>query len=87
MSNIVSNFNKWVRDEEWKNNSCCTTFDIVYCRDCIHRPRKRWICDDYEIAPPQGTNDRTCPFLKASYPWENTIPDDNFYCAYGEKKK
>lgn len=91
MSNIVSNFNRWVKEEEWKNNSCCQAPNmkvVVYCCDCAHRPRKRWICgDEYEIAPPQDTDDRTCPFLRASYPWDNLIPDDKFFCAYGKRKE
>jgi len=94
MSNIVSNFNKWVKEEEWKNNSCCWTIDmerVVYCRDCVHRPRKTWNFDsEYEIVPPRnesGKEDRTCPFLKGSYPWENEIPGDSFFCGYGKRKE
>ena len=90
MPNIVSYFNNWVRDEEWKNNSCCSAPDmetVTHCRDCIHRPHKKWFGDDYDIVPPLGINDYTCPFIRAAHPWDNSIPGDSFYCAYGERKK
>ena len=93
MSNIVSNFNKWVKEEEWKNNSCCWTPDIkiVYCRDCIHRPRKTWSFDsEYEIVPPRnesGKEDRTCPFIRTGTPWGDDIPGDSFFCGYGKRKE
>jgi hypothetical protein len=57
--------------------------EIVYCRDCIHRPRKHWEGDEYEIVAPKnqkGKNDYTCYCS-----WLHIIPGDSFYCGFGEK--
>ena len=57
---------------------------VVHCKDCIHRPRKHWEGDEYEIVAPQnkksGKRDYTCPYLKL-----HEIPGDSFYCGFGEK--
>jgi len=57
---------------------------VVRCKDCKHQPRKHWICDEYEVVPPknkEGKRDYTCLYTQ-----EYIIPDNNFYCAYGERK-
>jgi len=56
---------------------------IVHCKDCIHRPRKHWEGDEYEIVAPKnqnGKNDYTCYCS-----WLHIIPGDSFYCGFGEK--
>ena len=56
---------------------------VVHCKDCIHRPRKHWEGDEYEIVAPQnksGKRDYTCYYLKL-----HEIPGDSFYCGFGEK--
>jgi len=56
--------------------------EIVYCRDCIHRPFKEYS----EIMAPKtkdGYTDYTCPFICLD-PYYTQIPNDNFYCKAGE---
>ena len=57
---------------------------VVYCKDCIHRPRKHWEGDEYEIVAPKnkdGKRDYTC-YCSSLY----IIPGDSFYCGFGEKE-
>lgn len=54
---------------------------VVRCSDCIHKPHydgRKALADD-----PQ---DFTCPYLSGD-PWESDVPDDDFFCAYGERKQ
>ena len=56
--------------------------EIVYCRDCIHRPFREYS----EIMAPKtagGYTDYTCPFICPD-PYYTQIPDDDFYCKAGE---
>lgn len=55
--------------------------EIVYCRDCVHRPFKDYL----EIKAPKikGLTDYTCPFVCIDS-YYTTIPDDDFYCKAGE---
>ena len=55
--------------------------EIVYCRDCIHRPFKEYS----EIKAPKinGLTDYTCPFVCVDS-YYTTIPEDDFYCKAGE---
>lgn len=55
---------------------------VVHCKDCIHRPRRHWEGDEYEIVAPKNKNgkkDYTCYCSLL-----NTIPGDGFYCKFGE---
>ena len=55
---------------------------VVHCKDCIHRPRKHWEGDEYEVVAPRnksGKRDYTCYYLKL-----HEIPGDSFYCGFGE---
>ena len=73
---------------------------LVRCRECKHRPVKSpdkngrlWITapKNYNedclstFAPAVGEYDLTCPYL-CDDPWYNRMPDDNYYCADGERK-
>lgn len=53
--------------------------DIVRCKDCKHRPKKvedsRWL----------EFPDYTC-VCQCDDPWYEWMPDDDFYCAYGERR-
>ncbi len=54
---------------------------IIRCRDCKHKPHyegRKAIADDAE--------DYTCPYLSGD-PWESDVPEDDFFCAYGEKEE
>lgn len=55
---------------------------VVRCCECIHKPHyhgRKALADD--------PNDFTCPYLASGDPWESECPDDDFFCAYGEKRK
>ena len=62
--------------------------ELVKCKDCIHRP----IIKDGGIIrsmPPVNKNgdfDFTCLYLCDDI-FNNGMPEDNFFCAYGEKEK
>ena len=57
--------------------------EIVRCKDCIHRSwdtGKKWP-DHIE------SRDRVCPFLSDDEYNDELPPSDDFYCAYGERKR
>ena len=54
---------------------------VVHCEDCVHRPHyegRKAYADD--------PDDLTCPCLSGD-PWESSVPEDDFFCAYGEERK
>lgn len=53
---------------------------VVRCRDCKHKPHyegRKAMTDDAE--------DYTCPYLSGD-PWESEVPEDDFFCGYGERR-
>ena len=61
--------------------------EIVYCRDCIHRP----VYDEEEndlIVPPYNNEhqDCACPYICEEDFYLSKMPDKDFYCKFGEKK-
>lgn len=74
---------------------------LVRCRECKHRPVKSpdkegrlWITapKNYNedclstFAPAVGEYDLTCPYL-CDDPYYNRMPDDDYYCADGEREE
>lgn len=57
--------------------------DVVHCKKCIHRPCIVNKNDLYVYGP--NYDDETCPCLCGDS-FYSYIPDDNFYCAYGERR-
>ena len=59
--------------------------EIVYCRDCIHRPIKKPTGQNYNLAPKtkDGYTDYTCPYVCIDS-YYTRIPEDDFYCKFGE---
>lgn len=63
------------------------SIDIVFCKECKHRPLK----EDADgknygfnlIEPNDG--DGRCPCL-VSDGWYSWMPEDDFYCGYGERE-
>lgn len=57
--------------------------EIIYCRDCIHRPFKEYS----EIQAPKinGLTDYTCPFVCVDS-YYTIIPDNDFFCKNGERE-
>lgn len=59
---------------------------IVRCKECKHRPVKRDINgEDYgfNLISPNGGDER-CPCL-VDDGWYSWMPEDDFYCGYGER--
>ena len=60
---------------------------LVRCKECKHRPIKEDADGkDYGfnlIEPTEG--DERCPCL-VSDGWYSWMPDDNFYCGFGERE-
>lgn len=52
---------------------------VVRCKDCIHKPQEN--AKHFAVFP-----DETCP-CRSDDPWYSWVPQDNFYCAYGERRE
>ena len=53
--------------------------EVVRCRDCKHRPTRR---EGFAITFP----DYRCP-CQCEDCWYNWYPDDNWFCANGERRE
>lgn len=63
------------------------SIDIVFCKECRHRPIKEDADgDDYGFNVIAPNSDERCPCLVEDG-WYSWIPKDDFYCGYGESKK
>lgn len=51
--------------------------ELVRCKDCIHRPKKK---KDYLEFP-----DGVCP-CQCDDDWYDWMPDDNWFCGNGDRK-
>ena len=57
---------------------------IVRCKQCIHRP---FIDDEDERIYPPAVGfqpDYTCPYLCESDGWYSRMPEDEWFCNFGE---
>ena len=60
--------------------------DVIRCKECMHRP----IMDKGIVKAPviydglSAYRSTVCPFI-CDDPYYNRMPDDNFFCANGEK--
>lgn len=64
--------------------------EIVQCKECVHRPVIELNKDlsVQLIKPPKIEDiydDFTCPFL-CDDAYYNSMPKDDFFCAYGERR-
>ena len=84
LNNMSDEELKELFEKAMENSPVTALEEIVYCRDCIHRPFKEYS----EIHAPKinGLTDYTCPFVCVDS-YYTRIPDDDFYCKFGEKKK
>ena len=55
---------------------------IVRCKDCKHKPVKH---EPYENGLDLNFPDDECP-LRVPDPWYSQMPDDDWFCANGEKE-
>lgn len=65
---------------------CSPSIDIVFCKECKHRPVKEDADGaDYgfNIIAPEGSS--RCPCL-VDDGWYSWMPKDNFFCGYGESE-
>ena len=71
-----------------KIKGCEYVQDLVRCGECKHKPIKEDVNgENYGfnlIEPTEG--DKRCPCL-VSDGWYSWMPDDNFYCKFGERKE
>lgn len=61
--------------------------ELVRCKECRHRPIKENADGEnygFNIIEPNNGDER-CPCL-VSDGWYSWIPDDDFYCGYGERR-
>lgn len=70
------------------SNAKCTELGIhfrrlVLCKDCKHRPIKP---NDYENGFDLKFPDSKCPCQCSGDNWYSWYPNDDFFCAYGERR-
>ena len=62
------------------------SIDIVFCKECKHRPIKEDVNEeDYGFNVIAPNEDERCPCLVEDG-WYSWIPKDDFYCGYGERE-
>lgn len=64
------------------------SIDIVFCKECKHRPVKEDADGEnygFNLIKPNDGDGR-CPCL-VSDGWYSWMPRDDFYCGYGERKE
>ena len=57
---------------------------LIDAKDCKHRP----VDTGKQIEPPEenGRIDETCPCINADDCWYSFMPEDDYFCADGERK-
>lgn len=66
---------------------CSPSIDIIFCKECKHRPAKEDVDGEdfgFNIIAPEGSS--RCPCLVEDG-WYSWMPKDNFFCGYGERKE
>lgn len=66
----------------------CPLIEIVTCGECKHKPIKHDPEGDdfgFNLVSPNGY-DNLCPCLNTDDGFYSYMPDDNFFCAYGERR-
>ena len=57
--------------------------ELILCKDCIHRPYKNPNEDEYNAV---ASDDWVCPCVVEDDQFYSYIPEDDFFCAKGERK-
>ena len=73
---------------EWKKPCPLIEIDLVRCGECKHKPIKHDPEGDefgFNLVSPNGY-DNLCPCLNTDDGFYSYMPDDNFFCAYGERR-
>lgn len=68
--------------EKIDNAPTVDAVEVVRCKDCIHKPTGSGVNHDIEF-PEQ---DYRCPCRCEDY-WYSWMPDDDWFCANGERRK
>ena len=64
------------------------TVDLVRCEECKHKPIKYDPEGDdfgFNLVSPNGY-DNLCPCLNTDDGFYSYMPEDNFFCAFGERR-
>ena len=70
--------------DEYEKNG----IDIVFCKECKHRPIKEDADGEnygFNLIEPNDGDER-CPCL-VSDGWYSWMPKDDFYCGFGEREE
>lgn len=81
----------YYEEDEWavpfKEITSAPSIEIIRCKECKHRPIKEdaeGADYGFNISAPNG--DERCPCLVEDG-WYSWMPNDNFYCGFGERKE
>ena len=72
----------------YDNSDVCPLIDIVTCGECKHKPIKYDPEGDdfgFNLVSPNGY-DNLCPCLNTDDGFYSYMPEDNFFCAFGERR-
>lgn len=65
--------------------------ELIRCKDCKHRPLVVWneAYGEVDVLAPEidGKEDWRCPCLIDDDPYYSWSPNDNWFCASGERKE
>lgn len=69
----------------------CESDGVVRCKNCIHRPILIDLNETggFKFRAPKdddGFGDSKCPCLNEDDGYYSWMPEDDFFCAYGEKR-
>ena len=67
----------------------CSLIEIVTCGECKHKPIKYDPEGDdfgFNLVSPNGY-DNLCPCLNTDDGFYSYMPEDNFFCAFGERRE
>lgn len=59
---------------------------VVRCKNCKHRPISTIEGEDYGFSLEPPDDDWRCPCLNGDDGWYSWMPEDDFYCANGERR-
>lgn len=59
---------------------------VVYCRDCIHRPYETVPGARYGLTVESPDSVYKCPCFNPDDGYYSRVPEDDFFCAYGERR-
>lgn len=76
-----------ISDEVFEDECAGNPPELVRCKDCKHRPKKpNWETYEsgFDIEFPEGSK---CPCYCSGDEWYSWYPEDDWFCADGERKE